>query len=145
MERKLANKIMDIVQHHEPIDFEALFRQAENATVGIDGHDLELFGLDADEFHSFFGSAELNDRLENAIESAIGTDDAVGIMRRCDSFMIFIKYNPNSKHPVKLKEMSSINDFIGGLPAESDITWSLMQDLAIGERIEFILICCHKK
>ncbi len=136
---------MDIVQHHESIYFESLFRHAENATVGIDGHDLELFRLEADEIYSFFGSAELNDRLENAIELAIGSDDAVEMMNKCNSFMIFIKYNPNSKHPVKLKDMSSINDFIAGLPAESDITWSLMQDLAIGERIEFILLCCHKK
>lgn len=145
MERKLASKIMDIIQHHKPIDFEALFRQAENATVGIDGRDLELFVLDADEIHSFYGSAELNDRLENAIEAAIGTDDAVWIIKRCNSFIIFMRYNPNSKRPVKLQEMSHINDFIAGLPAESDITWSLIHDFSLEERIEFILLCGLKQ
>lgn len=45
---------MNIIQHHEPIDIEALFKQTENATIGIDDHDLELFAAEDDEIHSFW-------------------------------------------------------------------------------------------
>lgn len=136
---------MNIIQHHEPIDFEALFKQAENATVGIDGRDLETFSADANEIHSFYGSAEWKDRIVNALGKAIDSDEAVEIINKCNTLMLFIKYNPNSERPVTMDEMSAINEFVTGLPEDSNIVWSLMQDSSIGDRIEIILLCTNKR
>lgn len=136
---------MNIIQHHKPIDFEALFKQMQSAVVGLDGNDIELFAIGADEIHSFFGSAECKDRGKNALGSAIATDEAVEIINRCNAFMLIIKHNPESKRPATMDEVSAINGFVSGLPEKSDIQWSMMQDTSIGERIELILLCNIRK
>lgn len=136
---------MNIIQHHKPIDFETLFKQMQRAVVGLDGNDIELFAIGAEEIHSFFGSAEWKDRVKNALGSAIASDEAVEIISRSNAFMLIIIHNPESKRPATIDEMSAINDFISELPDESDIQWSLMQDASIGERIELILLCNIRK
>lgn len=136
---------MNIIQHHEPIDFEALFRQAENATVGIDGRDLETFSTDANEIHSFYGYAEWKDRIENALGKAIGSDEAVEIINKCNTLLLFIKYNQNSERLVTMDEMSAINEFVNGLPEDSNIVWSLMQDSSIGDKVEIMLLSTNKR
>lgn len=136
---------MNIIQHHKPIDFEALFKQMKNAVVGLDGNDIELFIIGAEEIHSFFGSAEWKDRVKNALATAIDSDEAVEIINRSNAFMLIIIHNPESKRPATMDEMSAINDFISELPNESDIQCSLMQDASIDERIELILLCIIRK
>lgn len=136
---------MNIIQHHKPIDFEALFKQMQSAVVGLDGNDIELFAIGADEIHSFFGGAEWKDRVKNALATAIASDEAVEIINRSNAFMLIIKHNPESKRPATMDEVSAINDFISELPDESDIQWSMMQDTSIGERIELILLCNIRK
>ena len=111
----------------------------QSAVVGLDGNDIELFAIGADEIHSFFGSAEWKDRVKNALGTAIASDEAVTIISRSNAFMLIIKHNPESKCPATMNEMSAINDFISELPDESDIHWNMMQDTSIGERNPLIL------
>ena len=136
---------MNIIQHHKPIDYEADCKQMQSAAVGLDGNDIELFAIGADEIHSFFGSAKWKDRVKNALGTAIASDEAVTIISRSNAFMLIIKHNPESKCPATMNEMSAINDFISELPEKSDIQWSLIQDASLGERIEFILLCNIRK
>ena len=136
---------MNIIQHHKPIDFEALFKQMQSAVVGLDGNDIELFAIGADEIHSFFGSSEREGRVKNALATAIASDEAVEIINRSNAFMLIIKHNPESKRPATMDEMSAINDFISELPDESDIRWSLMQNTSLGDKIELILLCNIRK
>lgn len=132
---------MNIIQHHNPIDFEALFKQMQSAVVGLDGNDIELFAVGADEVHSFYGSAEWKDRVKNALVSAIGLDEAAEIINMSNAFMLIIKYNPQSKRPATMYEMSAINEFVTRLPENSDIMWCLMKDSHIGDRVEILLLC----
>ena len=136
---------MNIIQHHKPIDFEALFKQMQRAVVGLDSNDIALFAIGADEIHSFFGSSEREGRVKNALGTAIASDEAGAIIGRSNAFMLIIKHNPESKRPAIMNEMSAINDFISELPDESDIQWSLIQDASIEERIELILLCNIRK
>lgn len=136
---------MDIIQHHKPIDFETLFKQLETATIGIDGRDWETFTTGAAEIHSFFGRAELKDRIENALGIAIGSDEAVEIINKSKTFMLIIKNNPNCERALTVEEMSAINKFMTGLPDDCDIRWSLMQDSTIGNKVEVIFLCNIKK
>lgn len=136
---------MNIIQHHEPIDFEALFKQAENAYIGIDNHDLETFAIKAGEIHSFFGSAEWKDRVVNALGAAIGSDEAVEIITQSNAFLLIIKHNHDCGRPLMVEEVSAINDFVSGLPEGSDIQWSLMQDSALDNKVEIILLCSIKR
>lgn len=136
---------MNIIQHHEPIDFEALFKQLENATIGLDGRDWETFSADASEIHSFSGSAEIDNRVLNALENAIGFDEAGDIIKKCKNFMLIIRHNPESDRPVMMNEMSAINEFVSGLPQGSDIQWSLMQDSNLGDKVEVVLLCNLKE
>lgn len=130
---------MNIIQHHKPIDFEALFKQMQRAVVGLDGNDIELFAIGAEKIHSFFGSAEWKGRVKNALATAIASDEAVAIINRCNAFMLIIKHNSESKRPATMDEMSAINGFISELSKESDTLRSMMQDASLGERNEDIL------
>ena len=136
---------MNIIQHHEPIDFEALFNQLKDAYIGIDKRDWEVFSADVDEIHSFYGSAEWKDRVNNALGNAIGSDEAVEIINKCKTFMLIIRYNPEGERPVKMDKISAINEFVSGLPEESDIQWSLMQDSTLGNKVEVVLFCNIKR
>lgn len=136
---------MNIIQHHKPIDFEALFKQLEDAYIGIDGQDWEVFSADADEIHSFNGSAESKDRVSKALTEAIGSDEAAGIINRCKTFMLVIKYNPESETPIMMDEMSAINEFVSGLPDDNNIQWSMMQDSTLGNKVEIFLLCNIKQ
>lgn len=136
---------MNIIQHHKPIDFDALFKQMQSSVVGLDGNDIELFAIGADEIHSFFGSAEWKDRVKNALATAIASDEAVEIINRSNAFMLIIKHNPESKRPATMDEMSAINEFVSRVTEKSDIQWSMIQDASLGERIELILLCNIRK
>lgn len=136
---------MDIIQHHKPINFEALFKQAESAYIGIDDRDLETFAVKADEIHSFFGSAELKDRVENAIGVAIGSDEAVEIIAQSKAFLFIIRHTPDCECPLTVDEVSVINHFVSGLPEGSDIQWSLMQDSTLDNKVEVFLLCSIKR
>lgn len=132
---------MNIIQHHKPIDFDALFKQMQRAVVGLDSNDIELFATDDDEIHSFYGSAECGDRIGNAFGIALCSDEAAEIVNKCDTFMLFFKYNPKSERPVSMVEMSAINKFVTGLSDDCNIMWNLMSDSTIGDKVEIILLC----
>lgn len=132
---------MNIIQHHAPIDFEALFKQSEEATIGIDGRDLETFAVKADEIHSFFGSAEGEDRIDNAFEEAIGSDEAMEIVCRSKAFLLIVRYNPDCERHLMMGEISAVKNFVAGLPEGSDTVWSMMQDTALGNKVEIVLLC----
>jgi len=132
---------MNIIQHHEPIDFEALFRQMESATIGIDGRDLELFAKNFDEIHSFLGSAARENRIKIALDYIVASDEAVEIINKCRRFMLIIRHNPECERPLMMDEISAINDFVLGLHEDTDIQWSLMQDSSLGNRVYLILLC----
>ncbi len=59
--------------------------------------------------------------------------------------MLIIRYNPEGERPVMMDEISAINEFVSGLPEESDIQWSLMQDSTLGNKVEVILFCNIKE
>jgi len=132
---------MNIIQHHGPIDFEALFNQLKDAYIGIDKRDWEVFSAYADEIHSFFGSAESKNRASDALANAIGSDEAEEIVNKCKTFMLIIRYNPEGERPVMMDELSAINEFVSRLPENSDIQWSLMQDPTLGNKVEVVLFC----
>lgn len=136
---------MNIIQHHEPIDFEALFNQLKDAYIGIDKSDWEVFSADADEIHSFYGSAESKNRVSVALTEAIGSDEAVEIVNKCKSFMLIIKYNPECESPIMMDEMSAINEFVSGLPDDTNIQWSMTQDPTLGNKVEVVLFCNIKQ
>lgn len=136
---------MNIIQHHKPIDFETLFNQLKDAYIGIDNRDWEVFSADADEIHSFHGSAEWKDRVSDALDSVIASDKDKNIIGMSKKFMLIVKHDPVCERPLLMDEMSVINDFVSRLPEESDIQWSLMQDSTLGNKVEVVLFCNIKR
>jgi len=133
--------IMNIIQHHEPIDLEALFKQAENATIGIDSRDWEVFVADADEIHSFLGSSDSENRVQAALASVVASDEDADIIGMSKRFLLIIKHNPDCERPLMMDEMSAVNGFVSGLPERSDILWGVVQDSTLGNSVEIILLC----
>lgn len=54
----------DIIQHHEPFDFESFFEGIKSQYIGIDYHDFSNFLHTAGKKHSFMGSAGGKDRVK---------------------------------------------------------------------------------
>lgn len=132
---------MNIIQHHEPIDIEALFKQLEDAYLGIDKRDWETFAADADEIHSFLGSAESHNRVSDALANAVSSDESMEVVNKCKSLILILRYNQEGERPMVMNELSAINEFVSGLHDESDIQWSVMQDATLGNKVEVILFC----
>lgn len=82
----------DIIQHHEPFDFESFFEGIKSQYIGLDYHDYSNFLHTAGKKHSFMGSAVGKDRVKVALENAIDYEEAVDIVSHASSVMDY--YNP---------------------------------------------------
>lgn len=134
----------NIIQHHKPFDFQSFFEGIKSGYVGLDFGDFRNFLHAAEEIHSFMGRAEWKDRVKNAFESAIASDDAVEIINRASSVMITIIRNPDAERPVSTDEVRCISEYISGFPNDCNVVWGLADDPSLGNAVEIILLASVK-
>ncbi len=129
----------DIIQHHEPFDFESFFEGIKSQYIGLDYHDYLDFLHNDEEKHSFIGRAEWKDRVKNALENAIASDDAVEIINRASSVMINIIRSSEALRPLTVEEIQYLNEFITGFSENCDVTWGLSEDSSLGNAVKVII------
>lgn len=134
----------DIIQHHKAFDFELFFKEIKSGYVGLDFGDFCNFLHAADEIHSFKGCAEWKDRVKNALENAIASDEAVEIINRASSVMLTIVRNPEAERPVSMEEVQFLNDFVSGFPNDCNMVWGLADEASLGNAVEVILLVSVK-
>lgn len=131
----------DIIQHHEPFDFESFFDGIKSQHIGLDYHDFSNFLHTVGEKHSFMGSAEGKDRVKVALENAIDSGEAVDIVSHASSVMIVLIRSSDAEQPVTMKEVSYLNKVISYFPKNCDLVWGLAEDASLGNMIKiFILV-----
>ncbi len=134
----------NIIQHHEPFDFEKFYETIKAGYIGIDYQDFSFFmNLDGEK-HSFIGSSDSNDRVRNALEKAIACEDAGAALKRASAVMITVIRSPETERPLMMDEMLCINEFITGLPEGCDVVWGLADDLSSGDEVKIILLVAAK-
>ena len=136
---------MNITQHHEPFDFDAFFEDERSKYIGVDTNDFQRLFQNADEVHSFMGSAEWKDRVENGLGKAIASDEAVDIIKKATSAMIVVIHSQAADRPLKMDELQFINEFVSGLPKDIDIVWGVSDDASLGNVVKTILLVGIRK
>lgn len=132
--------VIKIIQHHELFDFESFFENTKSQYIGLDYHDYLNFMRTDGEKHSFKGRAEWKDRVKNALENAIASDEAVEIINRASSIMINIIRSSEALRPLTMEEMRYLNEFIMGFSDDCNVTWGLSEDSALGNAVKVIIL-----
>lgn len=130
----------NIIQHHELFDFESFFENIKSQYIGLDYHDYLKFMHTEGEKHSFIGRAERKDRVKNALENAIASDEAVEIINRASSVMINIISSSEARRPLTMEEMQHLNEFITGISENCDVVWGLTEDDSLGDAVKVIIL-----
>ena len=130
----------NIIQHHRQFDFETFFENIKSQYIGLDYRDYLNF-LHADgEKHSFIGQAEDEDRVKNALGNAIASDEAEEIINRATSLMINVVHSSEAERPLSVAEVQYLNEFITEFPGDCDVTWSLAEDITLGNAVKVIIL-----
>lgn len=137
----------EIIQHHEEIDFESLYKDIESEYVGIDFQDFNLFMQHKGEKHSFIGIDDGNDEngITKALERFIENKDCQALLSHASALLITILRSSNSERPLQIKEIESLNEFIATLPPECDTTWGIDFDDSSGNDIKVIMLMAINK
>lgn len=130
----------EIIQHHEPFDFESFFESIRSEYVGLDYGDYSDFLHSDGEKHSFIGRAEWKDRVETALGNAIASDEAVEIINRASSVMITILRSSDAERPVTMEEVQYLSEFITGFPENCEVVWGLAEEHTLGNAIKAIIL-----
>jgi len=130
----------EIIQHHEPFDFESFFKTIRSEYVGLDYGDYSDFLHIDGEKHSFIGRAEWKNRVEIALGNAIASDEAVEIINRALSAIITIFRSSEAEQPVTMAEVQYLNEFITGFPENCEVVWGLAEDSTLGNAIKAIIL-----
>lgn len=130
----------NIIQHHQQFDFEAFFENIKSQYIGLDYHDYLNFMHTDGEKHSFMGRAEWKDRLKDALENAIASDEADVLINRATTVMINVMRSSEAERPLMMDEMQYINEFITGIPENCNVTWGLSEDSSLGNAVKVIIL-----
>lgn len=130
----------EIIQHHEPFDFESFFKTIRSEYVGLDYGDYSGFLHSDGEKHSFIGRAEWKNRVEIALCNATASDEALEIINRASSVMIIILHSSEAERPVTMEEVQYLSEFITGFPENCEVVWGLAEDSTLGNAIKAIIL-----
>lgn len=130
----------DIIQHHEPFDFESFFEGIKSQYIGLDYNDFSNFLHTVGGKHSFMGSAEGKDRVKVALENIMASDEAAEIINHASSVMLTLIRSSETSDQVTMDEIGYLSEFISGLPNNCDVVWGIAEDDSLGNTIKTIII-----
>lgn len=135
----------EIIQHHEEIDFESIYKDIESRYVGIDFQDFNLFMQHKGEKHSFIGIDDGKYGIRKALEKVIENKDCQALLSHSSALMITILRSSNCERLLHIKGIDRLNEFIATLPSECDITWGIDFDDSLGNDIKVIMLMAISK
>ena len=135
----------NIIQHHQPFDFEIFFENIKSQYIGIDYHDYLTFLHTDGEKHSFMGRAEWKSRVENALGNAMASDEAVEIINLASSVIITIIRSSEAERPLTVEEVQYLNEYFTEFPENCDVVWGLADDSTLGNAVKVIILVNIKK
>lgn len=130
----------DIIQHHEPFDFESFFESIKSQYIGLDYHDFSNFLHTVGVKHSFMGSADGKNRVKTALENIMVSDEAVEIINHASSVMLTLIRSSETSGQITMDEVGYLNEFISGLPNNCDVVWGIAEDDSLGDTIKTIIL-----
>lgn len=136
---------MEIIQHHEPFDFYAVFVEKQRQQIDPDFNDFATILHTGDEVHSFYGEADGNDRVNNALINAYASDEAIEILNRSIAILICIVYAPDTDRPLEITELQRIKEIVARFPLDTDVVWLAYKDISLGNVVKtYTLVSVNK-
>lgn len=136
---------MEIIQHHEPVDFYAVFAEKQRQQIGPDFNDFATILHTGDEVHSFYGEADGNDRVNNALINAYASDEAIEILNRSIAILICIVYAPDTDRPLEITEFQRLKEIVARFPPDTDVVWLAYKDISLGNVVKtYTLVSVNK-
>ena len=130
----------DIIQHHQPFDFDKFFKDETSKYINIDYNDYQTFFKGEGEVHSFISESDSDYRVKDAIANAIASNDAGRLLGMVKAAMIILVHSRNAQRPLALDEIQAVTEFVSNLPDSCDVVWGTSQDQTIGNTVKVMLL-----
>lgn len=131
---------MNIIQHHQPFDFEKFFQNETSKYINIDYNDYQTLFKEEGEVHSFIGESDSNDRVKDAIAKAVASDHTGKILSQVKTAMIAIVHSLEAPKPLTMDEVQAITEFVSNLPNECDVVWGVSNDPDLRDSVRVMLL-----
>lgn len=92
--------MVEIIQHHEAVDFNKLLNEISAQHIGRDSNDLRHFLMSDGEIHSFMAEAEATDRVKKAVESAVSSEKGMEIIEAAHEIFILVLHSKDAANPL---------------------------------------------
>lgn len=137
---------MEIIQHHEPVDFSAVFAEQQRQQTGPDFNDFATILHTGDEVHSFYGTADGNNRVNNALNNAFASDGAIEILNRSIAILICIVYAHETDRPLEIIEFKRLKEIVAQFPPNTVVVWLAYKDNSLGNVVKtYTLVSINKE
>lgn len=131
---------MNIIQHHQPFDFDKFFQDETSKYINIDYNDYQTLFKEEGEVHSFIGESDSDYRIKDAIANAVASNDAERILSIVKAPMIILVHSSDAPRPLAMDEIQAVTEFMSNLPENCDVVWGTSQDQAIGNTVKVMLL-----
>lgn len=130
----------DIIQHHQPFDFDKFFQDETSKYINIDYNDYQTLFKEEGEVHSFIGESDSEYRVKDAIANAVASNDAGRILGMVKAAMIILVHSSDAPRPLAMDEIQAVTEFMSNLPENCDVVWGTSQDQTIGNTVKVMLL-----
>lgn len=135
---------MKIIQHHDNVDFNAVFAEGQGQQIGPAFNDFATILHKGDEIHSFYGASDGTNRVNNALINAYASDEAIEILNRSIAILICIIYAPETDRPLGIAEFEKLKDVVVRFPSDTDVVWLAYKDNSLGNEVKtYTLVSVH--
>ena len=130
----------DIIQHHQPFDFDKFFQDETSKYINIDYNDYQTLFKEEGEVHSFIGESDSEYRVKDAIANAVASNDAGRILGMVKAAMIILVHSSDAPRPLAMDDIQAVTEFMSNLPESCDVVWGTSQDQTIGNTVKVMLL-----
>lgn len=132
--------VQDIIQHHQPFDFDKFFQDETSKYINIDYNDYQTLFKEEGEVHSFIGESDSDYRVKDAIANAVSSNEAERILGMVKAAMIILVHSSDAQRPFAMDEIQAVTEFVSNLPESCDVVWGISQDQTIGNTVNVMLL-----
>lgn len=132
--------VEDIIQHHQPFDFDKFFQNEASKYINIDYNDYQTLFNEEGEVHSFIGESDSDNRIKDALAKTVASDHSGKILGQIKAAMIVIVHSREASKPLTMDEVQAVTEFVFNLPNECDVVWGVSHDPDLGDSVRVMLL-----
>lgn len=131
---------MNVIQHHQPFDFDKFFQNEASKYINLDYNDYQTLFKGEGDVHSFMGESDSEDRVKEAIAKVVASDNTSTILRQIKAAMIIIVHSREANKPLTMDEVQAVTEFVSNIPNECDVVWGVAHDPDLEDSVRVMLL-----